>query len=167
MRADRKGNPQCKAIFAMFAQRTEGFPLGGKKTASSLSRKRLMRGDKSALMKDTLPTRPNHQSCAKPHFLPPRTSQSTQKLPCTATAVFKTEKNFADRNGGCRAGKFGEGQGGLEGRETPPKGVSLRLQGLPKSPRQPPLPWQGVRVLRGWKGFSDAERRGKARRRPS
>ena len=51
MRADRKGNPQCKAIFAMFAQRTEGFPLGGKKTASSLSRKRLMRGDKSALTK--------------------------------------------------------------------------------------------------------------------
>ena len=34
---------------AMFAQRTEGFPLGGKKTASSLSRKRLMRGDKSPL----------------------------------------------------------------------------------------------------------------------
>ena len=60
-----------------------------------------------------------------------RTSQSTQKLPCAATAVFKTEKNFADRNGGCRAGKFGVGQGGLEGRETPPKGVSLRLQGLP------------------------------------
>ncbi len=28
-------------------------------------------------------------------------------------------------------GKFGVGQGGLEGRETPPKGVSLRLQGLP------------------------------------
>ena len=29
VRADRKGNPQCKAIFAMFAQRKEGFPLGG------------------------------------------------------------------------------------------------------------------------------------------
>ena len=29
VRADRKGNPQCKAIFAMFAQRTEGFPSGG------------------------------------------------------------------------------------------------------------------------------------------
>ena len=27
MRADRKGNPQCKAIFAMFAQRTEVFPF--------------------------------------------------------------------------------------------------------------------------------------------
>ena len=34
------------ATFAMFAQRTEGFPLGGK-----LSRKRLMRGDQSALAK--------------------------------------------------------------------------------------------------------------------
>ena len=33
--------------------------------------------------------------------------------------------------GGCSWGKFGVGQGGLEGRETPPKGVSLRLQGLP------------------------------------
>ena len=28
-------------------------------------------------------------------------------------------------------GKFGVGLGGLVGRETPPKGVSLRLQGLP------------------------------------
>ena len=33
-------------LFAMFAQRKEGFPSGGKKTASSLSRQRLMRGDK-------------------------------------------------------------------------------------------------------------------------
>ena len=31
-------------------------------------------------------------------------------------------------------GKFGVGQGGLEGRETPPKGVSLRLQGLSLTP---------------------------------
>ena len=31
MVADRKGKPQRKAIFAMFAQRTEGFPLGGRK----------------------------------------------------------------------------------------------------------------------------------------
>ena len=46
MRADRKGKPQHKMIFAisamfttfaMFAQRKEGFPSGGKKTASSLS----------------------------------------------------------------------------------------------------------------------------------
>ena len=38
-------------LFAIFSQRKEGFPLGGKKTASSLSRKRLMRGDQSALAK--------------------------------------------------------------------------------------------------------------------
>ena len=31
MVADRKGKPQRKAIFAMFAQRTEGFPFGGRK----------------------------------------------------------------------------------------------------------------------------------------
>ena len=29
MRADCKGKPQCKAIFAMSAQHIEGFPLGG------------------------------------------------------------------------------------------------------------------------------------------
>ncbi len=52
-RANRKGKPQLKdifdisamyATFAVFAQCKKGFPLGGK-----LSRKRLMRGDKSAL----------------------------------------------------------------------------------------------------------------------
>ena len=111
----------------MFAQAYRRLPLGGK-----LSRKRLMRGINLDLRKAyTLPTHPTHKSCAKPHSLPPRISQSAQKLPCAATAVPKNERNFADRNGGCRAGKFGVGQGGLEGRETPPKGVSLRLQGLP------------------------------------
>ena len=54
-RANRKGKPQLKdifdissmyATFAVFAQRKEGFPLGGKKTASSLSRKRLVRADR-------------------------------------------------------------------------------------------------------------------------
>ena len=55
MRADRKGKPQFKdifdisamyATFAVFAQCKEGFPLGRKKTASSLSRKRPMRADR-------------------------------------------------------------------------------------------------------------------------
>ena len=125
-------------------------------------------GGISALVQGILSNRPQPTNQARSRTLcRSRTSQSTQKLPCTATAVPKTREVFTHQPGGCRAGKFGEGQGGLEGRETPPKGVSLRLQGLPKSPRQPPLPWQGVRVLRGWKGFSDAERRGKARRRPS
>ena len=34
------------ATFAVFAQCKEGFPLGGKKTASSLSRKRRMRANR-------------------------------------------------------------------------------------------------------------------------
>ena len=54
-----------------------------------------------------------------------------QKLPCTATAVLKTQKIFTTQSGGCHAGKFGESQGGLEGRESPFQGDSLRLQGLP------------------------------------
>ena len=79
------------------------LPLGGK-----LSRKRLMRGDKSALTKGIhAPYVPPPIGCeaalCKVSHLP-----ICQKLPCTATAAFKTEKNFADRNGGCRAGKFGE-----------------------------------------------------------
>ena len=70
----------------------KGFPLGWK-----LSRKRLMRGDKTALAKGIhSPTRPAHQSGAKPHFLSPRTSQSAQKLPCAATAALKTQEIFSN-----------------------------------------------------------------------
>ena len=51
----------------------------------------------------------SHQSTAiaalcKAPYLP-----STQKLPCTATAASKTQKNFSHQHGGCHAGKFGEG----------------------------------------------------------
>ena len=45
MRADREDIPRFKVLFALFAHRKEGFPSGGKKTASSLARQRLMRGD--------------------------------------------------------------------------------------------------------------------------
>ena len=100
MRANRKGKPQHKMIFAisamfttsaMFAQCKEGFPSGGKKTASSLSRKRLMRGDKSALMKDTLPTRPHQTSATAAHCkksLPPETQKTSPKS--TRTVQSKT-----------------------------------------------------------------------------
>ena len=40
----------------------------------------------------------------------------TQKLSCTATAAQRTQKIPTHQSGGCCAGKFGEGQGGLEGR---------------------------------------------------
>ena len=56
----------------------------------------------------TYESRLTHQSGAKPHSANLSHLPICQKLPCTATAAFKTEKNFADQNGGCRAGKFGE-----------------------------------------------------------
>ena len=58
MRADRKSKPQHKMIFAisamfttfaMFAQRKEGFPSGGRKLQAVCRRRRLMRGDQSPL----------------------------------------------------------------------------------------------------------------------
>ena len=60
-----------------------------------------------------------------------RTSQTYQNFPTRPPPSNESEPNFRSCNGGGLVGKFGEGQGGLEGRETPPKGVSLRLQGLP------------------------------------
>ena len=54
-----------------------------------------------------------------------------QKLPHKTPAITKAKQHHRSCNGGGLVGKFGVGQGGLEGRETPPKGVSLRLQGLP------------------------------------
>ena len=106
MRADRKGKPQCKAIFTMFAQRTEGFPSGG-----SWRRRRLMRGDKSALSigmylspQTARPAyrsaRPAHKTCAKPHsttspHLPDKRKTSPQN-PATA----KSETNYRSCNGG-------------------------------------------------------------------
>ena len=58
----------------------------------------------------------------------------SQKLPCTATADPKTREVFTHQIGGCRAGKFGEGQGGLEGREP-------LSRGLPAPPRSSPYPF--------------------------
>ena len=57
------------------------------------------------------------------------TSPTTKNFPVRPRHLKKrTEFSFMKWRG--LAGKFGEGQGGLEGRETPTKGVSLRLQGL-------------------------------------
>ena len=61
------------------------------------------------------------------------TSQSNKNFPQEHPHQTKRTK-FSHCMGGRSWGKFGVGQGGLEGRETPPKGVSLRLQGLPFSP---------------------------------
>ena len=172
VRADRKGNPQCKAIFAMFAQRTEGFSSGGKKTASSLSRKRLMRGDQSPLtigillaewlctfdvwkfrIKHHNESHSAYQSgaiaapCNK--FAPPAQARTSPQDPRHQ----KGETNLRSCNGGGLVGKFGEGQGGLEGRRPSPKEGLLRLQGLPHlsvnatsiRQRSVRLPWISMR----------------------
>ena len=88
-------------LFTMFARAYKRLPLGGK-----LSRKRLMRGDKSALMKDTLPTHPIHQTSAKPHFFRGSHRPTHQKLPCTSTAVLDCGDFLRSLGGGCRTGKF-------------------------------------------------------------
>ena len=52
----------------------------------------------------------------------PRTSRRIPKTSLHGNRRPKSEKSFCPQPGGCRAGKFGEGQGGLEGRENPFKG---------------------------------------------
>ena len=120
MRANRKSKPQHKMIFAisaifttsaMFAQRTEGFPLGGK-----LSRKRLMRGDKSALTKSIHSLRAplTHQARSRTLYrrAPPDLSKKTS-LHDNRQIRFRTIFNLAYWRLSCREVRGDEG--GLEG----------------------------------------------------
>ena len=94
------------------------------------------------------PNQPKNFPVRQPPYQKRRkSSPPTRRLPCREV-----------RGGSGRFG--GQGTPSERGSPAPPRS-------FPKPSPQPPLPWQGVRVLRGWKGFSDAERRGKARRRPS
>ena len=54
-----------------------------------------------------------------------------QKLPHKTPAITKAKQHHRSCNGGGLVGKFGVGQGGLEGRNPSPKEGFLRLQGLP------------------------------------
>ena len=65
------------------------LPLGGK-----LSRKRLMRGDQSALMKGTLPTRPHSRIKRDSRTFCRHAPPDTPKLPCAATAARKRKKSL-------------------------------------------------------------------------
>ena len=70
--------------------------------------------------------RPTHQSCAIAALFTAPHHPIHQKLPCTATAAQRTRKIPSFQTGGCRAGKFGEDKGGLEGEGTPSeRGVLL------------------------------------------
>ena len=100
-----------------------------------------MRGDQSALVKNNNPYAPRppigREAALCNPIAPPAKSQ---KLPCAATAVFKTEKNFADWNGGCRAGKFGEMREVWREKDTLRKGVLLPPRSSRAPPRSSPAP---------------------------
>ena len=139
MRADRQGKPQHKMIFAisamfttfaMFAQRKEGFPSGGRKLQAVCRRRRLMRGDNSALTKGIhSPYAPHTRrsgATAAPYkaFAPP--DQAPKLPPCPRR--LRSENLFRILRAAGSWGKFSVREGGLEG-ESPP----LRKRGLSPS----------------------------------
>ena len=123
----------------MFAQRTEGFPSGGKKTASSLSRKRLMRGDKSPPAQGihSLRAPPTNRVRSRTLQIPrtsrqiPKTSLYGNRRPKSAESLFTPTRRLPCREvrgdeGGlegerqfCNAKSAGSGFAALD---TPPKG---------------------------------------------
>ena len=97
------------------------LPLGGK-----LSRKRLMRGDQSALTKGIhSPTCPAHQSGAKPYSAKLSHLPINPKTSLYGNRRTKNEKNLFPPIGGCRAGKFGEMREVWREKDTLRKGVLL------------------------------------------
>ena len=100
-----------------------------------------MRGDKSALMKDTLPTRPNHQSGAKPHSATPSHLPINPKTSLYGNRRPKNERSFHTQTGGCRAGKFGEMREVWREKDTLRKGVLLPPRSSPAPPRSFPYPF--------------------------
>ena len=113
MRANHTVKSLLKVIPAMFAQRTEGFPLGGKKTASSLSRKRLMRGDQSALTKGIHSLRTPLTNRVRSRTFCRHAPPDTPKLPCAATAARKRKKSLPSlRRLPCREVRGGSGRFG-------------------------------------------------------
>ena len=116
----------------MYARLKKGFPSGG-----SWRRRRLMRGDKSALAQHLQNlTPPPTKRARQPHFAKTLYRPKRQKLPPRAPAPCKTKQLFAMK----RRVLLGEvlgGSGRFGGRGTPlSRGVPLpprssSLQGLP------------------------------------
>ena len=133
MRADRKSKPQHKMIFALFAQRKEGFPSGGRKLQAVCRRRRLMRGDQSPLTQRlqslALPPPQNGRDSRTLQQL--HTSPNTKKLPPCPRLFQKANRIFASKAAGAW-GKFGEDEGGLEGEGTPSeRGFLLPPRSIP------------------------------------
>ena len=83
--------------------------------------------------RDSACSPPPANQARQPHAATNPHLPKQQKLPPCPRHSQKAKQNSASQVAGTW-GKFGVGQGGLEGRETHPKGVSLRLQGLPSLP---------------------------------
>ena len=127
----------CNSIasrnFVCYVRTTERrLPLGGK-----LSRKRLMRGDTSALTKGIHSPCASHPPigreaapCKNPP--PPQTTKTSPQEHPPHTKRNKTSHCI----GGCSWGEVPGGEGGLEGEEAPFQGGSFSLQGLPLTPIQ-------------------------------
>ena len=108
------------------------FPPEGK-----LSRKRLMRGDQSALTKGI------HSPCASRPPIGREAAPCKNPLPLQTTKTSPQEHPpHTKRNktshciGGCSWGEVPGGEGGLEGEEAPFQGGSFSLQGLSLTPTQ-------------------------------
>ena len=100
-----------------------------------------------------LPTHKTGATAARCNkFLPPQTQKNFPREHPPQTKRIQSSLCM----GGRSWGKFGVGQGGLEGRETPPKGVSLRLQGLPHLTPRKLQSTSGTR--RGRNGGQDQDR---------
>ena len=107
------------------------LPLGGK-----LSRKRLMRGDQSALTKGIhSPTCPTQQTSAKPHSATPSHLPINPKTSLYGNRRPKNEKNLFPPTGGCHAGKFREMREVWRGKKSPFKGVLPPPRSSPAPPR--------------------------------
>ena len=79
--------------------------------------------------RDSACSPPPANQARQPHAATNPHLPKQQKLPPCPRHAQKAKQHSASQVAGTW-GKFGVGQGGLEGRETHPKGVSLRLQGL-------------------------------------
>ena len=110
-------------------------------------RKASPRGEAVALATDEGGSIYTHATLTAPHE--PHPPIKREAALCTKSAPPKPTKNFPQEHppktkrtksshciGGCSWGKFGVGQGGLEGRKPSTKEGFLRLQGL--SPPSPP-----------------------------
>ena len=88
--------------------------------------------------RDSACSPPPANQARQPHAATNPHLPNQQKLPPCPRHAQKAKQNSASQVAGTW-GKFSVSEGGLEGRETPPKGVSLRLQGLPYPLKTSPI----------------------------